>query len=236
MFAPLFSEMNYRATRCYQNCEKAVYEGAGQYDIPIINPIEMDVENVPLIGFNYALTERHPENKILHFFVDDYQFERVWYRPDAYLNLLRKFKAVISPDFSIYSDFPNAIRIYNVYRSQWLGAYFQENGVNVIPNVMWSDESSFDYCFDGTPRNALVCISTVGSFGNYGDPEGWMKGYKKALEVLNPSYILLYGKKYPQIEIPCKYSVAVNQNTLDRKLARHRMDEEAKKEAEKAVI
>lgn len=224
--------MNYRATRCYQNCEKAVYGGAGKYDIPEIAPIDMDVENVPLVGFNYALTEKNPQDKILHFFVDDYQFERVWTRPDLYIPVLQRFKAVISPDFSIYSDFPTAVRIFNVYRSQWLGRYFQDNGINVIPNVMWSDESSFDYCFDGTPRNTLVCVSTVGCFGNNGDPEGFIKGFDKAMDVLQPSKLLIYGKRYPEMTIPCPFTVAVNQNTLNRKLARQRMDEEARKNEE----
>ena len=228
--------MNYRATRCYQNCEKAVYESDCKYQIPKLNPIDMDVDGIPLVGFNYALTERHPEDKILHFFIDDYQFERVWYRPDAYLNVLKRFKAVISPDFSIYSDFPEAVKIFNVYRSQWLGRYFQENGINVIPNVMWSDEPSFNYCFEGTPHNSLVCISTVGCFGNNGDPEGFYKGYDVAIKTLNPSHILFYGKKYPGIVVPCPFTVAVNQNTLNRKLARERLDKEEREKWQKHIV
>lgn len=34
-----------------------------------------------LIGFNELLTCKHPENAGVHFFLDDYQFERFWRMP-----------------------------------------------------------------------------------------------------------------------------------------------------------
>ena len=207
--------MNYRNTRCYLNCEKGIYDGVGQFDIPSIKPIDMDVEGVPLIGFNFARTEKHPEDKIVHFYVDDYQFERVWHSPDHYLSVLKRFKAVLSPDFSMYADFPRAVSIFNHYRKQWCGAYWQENGINVIPTIGWIYEDSFEWCFDGIPHNSLVCISNVGASFNKEYLNGWVEGYHKALEILTPKKILFYGKLYPEIDIPegIEYSVAVNQNT-----------------------
>ena len=223
--------MNYRNTRCYQNCEKRMFEGTGMFSFPQINPVSVDCDNVPLIGFNYAMTEKEPENKILHFFLDDYQFERVWNNPDAYLGVLKRFKAVISPDFSLYLDFPKVIQLYNNYRRQWCGAYWQENGINVIPTVRWSDEASYEWCFDGIPKNSLVCISTVGGFKEKSVREKWLDGYHHALDALEPSHILFYGKVYDCIDIPCPYTCAVNQNTLNRKLAREKLDAEMKKPA-----
>ena len=218
--------MNYRNTRCYLNCEKRVFVGVGQYQFPEIKPIQMDVEGVPLLGFNYAKTEKEPENKIAHFFLDDYQFERVWNNPDMYLNMLGRFKAVISPDFSLYVDFPKAIQMFNHYRRQWCGAYWQEFGINVIPTVRWSDESSYEWCFDGIPRHSLVCISTFGGFKEKEVREKWLKGYHKALEVLEPSHILFFGKVFKEIDVPVPYTHAVNQNTLNRELARKKLNEE----------
>ena len=214
--------MNYRNTRCYLNCEKRIYDGDGDYEVPCLNPVDFDVEGVPLIGFNYAMTEKHPEDKICHFYLDDYQFERVWRNPDAYLNVLSRFKAVLSPDFSMYSDFPRAVSIFNHYRKQWCGAYWQENGINVIPTVGWTRPDSYEYCFDGMPKHSLVCISTVGMFFNKEHREKFMDGYYKALDVLQPSKILFYGKVYPEITVPegIEYCAAVNQNTIDRELNR----------------
>ena len=221
--------MNYRNTRCYQNCEKKMFEGVGSYQIPEIKPIQMDVENVPLIGFNYAKTEKNPEDKIVHFFLDDYQFDRVWNDPDKYLSVLRRFKAVVSPDFSLYLDFPKVVQMYNGYRRQWCGAYWQDYGINVIPTVRWSDEDSYEWCFDGIPRHSLVCISTVGGFKEKDVREKWLQGYHKALEVLEPSHILFYGKVFKEIDVPVPYTQAVNQNTLNRELARKKMNEEKMK-------
>ena len=218
--------MNYRNTRCYHNLEKRQYEGIGEYQFPQIQPSKIDCEGVPLVGFNYALTEKNPEDKILHFFVDDYQFERVWNKPETYLGVLGRFKAVISPDFSICLDFPKAIQLYNNYRKQWCGAFWQENGITVIPSVRWGDDDSFDWCFDGVPRNSMICISTVGTTREKDVREKWIKGYYKALEVLEPSYILFYGKVYDFMDVPVPYTCAVNQNTLNRKLAREKLNAE----------
>lgn len=78
--------MNYREKRgAYLNCEKRVFPGVGKYGFPGMNPVDVGIEGVELVGFNYALSEKHPEDKILHFYVDDYQFERVWNHPDKYI-------------------------------------------------------------------------------------------------------------------------------------------------------
>ena len=220
--------MNYRNTRFYHNLEKRAYEGVGEYQFPQIAPVSMDCDGYPLVGFNYAKTEKQPGDKILHFFLDDYQFERVWNNPDAYLGILSRFKAVISPDFSLYFDFPKALQVYNNYRRQWCGAYWQDNGITVIPTVRWGDESTYEWCFDGMPRESLVCISTVVGIKEKDVRDKWLKGYHKALEVLNPSQILFYGKVYDFIDVPVPYTCAVNQNTLNRKLAREKLNEELK--------
>lgn len=222
--------MNCRNSKAYQNCEKRIFDGDGEYDSPIIKPIDMDIEGVPLIGFNYSTSPKTEDksNKIVHFYIDDYQFERIWNNADKYVDILRQYKAVLSPDYSLYADFPKAVSIFNHYRNQWCGAYWQEHGINVIPTVGWIDESSYSYCFDGVPHDALICISTVGSFATKESRKKWLKGYHKALEILTPKKILFYGKLYDEIDIPSgiEYSVAVNQNTLNRKLARQRMNKE----------
>ena len=221
--------MNYRNTRCYLNCEKRIFDGEGIYELPVIQPTELmpeDIKDVPMLGFNYALTEHHPENKICHFFLDDYQFDRVWNDADKYLGVLRRFKAVIAPDFSTYMDFPKLVQMYNTYRRQWCGAYWQEYGINVIPTVRWMGEGSEEWCFDGVPKHSLICVSTVGGFREKAVTEVWLEGYRKVLEHVQPSHILFYGKVHDCIPTPVPYTCAVNQNTLNRKLARERMDAE----------
>lgn len=209
--------MNYREKRgAYLNCEKRVFDGVGQFETPELGPVQVDLTDPKVIGFNYAIGEKHPEDKIVHFFLDDYQFERVWNDPDRYLPVLNKFRAVLAPDFSMYTDFPLPVQLFNQYRRQWCGAYWQENGVTVIPTICWSTEDSFSWCFDGIPKRSLVCISTVGGFYSKAAKEAWLKGYEKCLEVLEPSEILLFGKAFPEVKFDGPMTVVDNTN-LTRK-------------------
>ena len=142
---------------------------------PFHKAIETPAVPQSWIGFNYAKGCKNPADTGLHFFVDDYQFTRLWTNPDAYLDLLRRFKAVCTPDFSTYTDFPAAVQILGMpasfktpkiwahYRKHWLGAYWQMHGIPVIPTISWSDERSFEWCFDGEPVGGAVAVSSVGT-------------------------------------------------------------------------
>lgn len=204
---------SYKSRRhAYLNCEKAIYAESNRWGFPSIDPVGMDTTGIQMVGFNFALGERHPENKVLHFYVDDYQFERVWNDPDRYIPLLSRFRAVLQPDFSIYEDFPLIVNMINHYRKQWCSAYWREHGITVIPCLCWGDVESFGWCFEGVPQHSLVSISTVGGFTSAQQAESWFAGYRKALEVLRPAEILLYGKKWPGIEADCPITVVGNTN------------------------
>ena len=181
----------YRSCRNYENLTKARFDGAGVYEIPEITGGSIAVDS--FIGFNYARTCKEPKNKALHFFVDDYQFLRLWSNPDAYIGLLSKFRAVCSPDFSLYTDFPPAVQIYNHYRKHWIGAYLQMHGIKVIPTVAWSDEKSLEWCFDGEPQHSSVIISSVGTQINNDSKRLFKLGFDEMLKRLEPTKIYLYG-------------------------------------------
>ena len=146
----------YKEQRNYENVQRMLFDGVGRYDIPEIEPTQFN--NAEFIGFNYAKSAKNPENKAVHFFLDDYQFTRVWTEPDRYISMLQRFKYVLTPDFSLYTDFPKSLQIYNHYRKHWLGAYWQMHGINVIPTICWSDRDSFEWCFDGEPTRSVVAV------------------------------------------------------------------------------
>lgn len=209
--------MNYREKRgAYLNCEKLIFDGCDDLGTPAIAPEDIDISGAEVVGFNYAIGCRNPENKIVHFFLDDYQFERVWNDPDRYIPVLRKFRAVIAPDFSMYTDFPKVVQMFNHYRKHWCAAYWQERGIKVIPAIGWSDEDSFKWCFNGEPENATLCFSTVGGFRSKATKEAWLAGYKEAIKRLHPSRVILFGKAFPEIEFDGDLQVASNSN-LDNK-------------------
>ena len=125
--------MNYRNTRNYENLEKCIYDGVGEYEIPEIGSSHIDVVDYEFISFSQAARCTQRADKGIHFFIDDYRFNRLWSTPDRYRPMLQQFRCVMTPDFSMYTDFPKAMQIYNHYRKHWIGAYLQENGIDVIP-------------------------------------------------------------------------------------------------------
>lgn len=133
----------YRQCRNYENLNRRIFDGVGEFSIPALESGLYTVDN--WISFNYAKGCEEPEQHGIHFFIDDYQFMRLWKDPDRYLEMLRRFQVVCTPDFSTYTDFPKAIQVYNHYRKHWLGAYWQENGINVIPTISWSDDPVFAF-------------------------------------------------------------------------------------------
>ena len=183
--------MSYRQIRDYENLNRAIFEGVGEYDIPAIEPDSPEVDN--WIGFNFAKTCDEPEIHGIHFFIDDYQFVRVWKDPDRYTNMLGKFQAVCTPDFSTYTDFPRAVQIYNHYRKHWLGAYWPEAGIRVIPTISWSDRDSYEWCFTGEPEGYTVAVSSVGTQGSRETRQLFMDGYREMMARLQPSRIVMYG-------------------------------------------
>ena len=176
----------------FENQDKARFAGVGEYDIPQIIGVE-DVKVTEWIPFNYVLTCKEPQEKGVHFFIDDYQFERVWNNIDKYTEVLQRFKAVMSPDFSMFTVNPKALQIYQHFRKHFIGAYWQANGLTVIPTINWADEKSFEWCFDGEPTNSIVAISTVGSMNSKANKEGFYKGYEEMKKQLQPKMVLCYG-------------------------------------------
>ena len=178
----------------FENLDKFQFSGCPPYGIPIIEPTTANVSRLEWIPFNYALTAKDRKSKGVHFYVDDYQFQRVWNDPDRYMRLLSEFGAVTTPDFSQYTDMPVSMRLYNHYRKHWLGAYWQMHGLTVIPTICWSDPESYEWCFDGEPENSIISISSVGTQKHRESKELFAQGLREAIKRLNPSEILWYGK------------------------------------------
>ena len=155
----------------------------------------VDVRPRGLVGFNYAKSTPVADKVGMgcHFFIDDYQFERVWSRPEAYLDALRPYACVLTPDFSLYMDMPDPMQRWNRYRSQALGAFWASRGLTVVPTLSWAQPESYRFCFAGVPRHSTVATSTVGVKNDAGALAVWNDGMREAMKRLEPSRVLLYG-------------------------------------------
>lgn len=172
-----------------------LFYGIRHYEIPEIQPeTDLMIDKLEWIPFNYAKTAKDRACKGVHFYVDDYQFARLWNRPDDYIPLLSEFGAVTSPDFSTYTDMPMAMQIYNHYRKHWLADYWQTHGIRVIPTISWSAPDSYEWCFDGEPVGGIISVSSVGTQNNKAAAELFDQGCREAMKRLDPREILWYGK------------------------------------------
>jgi len=170
------------------------YDGdfaTGKYHIPIIAPEHIIPEK--MIDFCHSLRSSQFSCGV-HFFLDDYRFERVWRMPWRYIRHLKNFAVVMSPDFSLYMDMPSAMKIWNVYRSRLFGQMMQRAGCRVIPSVSWADAESYEYCFDGITSSSVVAISTIGTMYSKESRRIFMHGFEAMTEKLSPEKIIVYGK------------------------------------------
>ena len=147
-----------------------------------------------LIGFNYAKSSDNKKCGI-HFYVDDYQFERVWNYPEKYIEILEQYECILSPDFSLYLDMPMPMKIWNIYRSRVIGQYFQKRGINVIPTISWAEKETFSFCFLGIPKGSIVSISTIGVKQDPNALQIWRDGVDEMIKQIEPKTILVYGGK-----------------------------------------
>ena len=145
-----------------------------------------------LIGFNYAKTSQN-KNCGIHFYVDDYQFERLWNAPEKYIDVLREYECILTPDFSLYMDMPMPMKIWNIYRSRQIGAYYQSMGIKVIPTMSWAEAETFEFCFLGIPKGSIVSVSTIGVKENSEALQIWEDGMREMIRQIEPSAILVYG-------------------------------------------
>lgn len=172
------------------NLEEVDLSRCGKWDMPIIKA----TQHIPkdLISFNYVLNTNQFE-KGVHFYIDDYQFERIWNDPHTYIDKLMPYDCVLTPDFSLYTQMPLPMKMWNVYRSHLIGQMMQDVGLEVIPTLQWCREESFEFCFEGLEQGGVVSVSTIGCKQKDSNKGLWYAGMKEAEKRLKPSHVIVYG-------------------------------------------
>jgi len=173
------------------NMGKIVFEFENNLGIPEMKNHFIECQN--LIPFNFCKSKK-TGSETVHFYLDDYQFERTWNNPECYVNILRNFNGCFTPDFSLYTDMPLALQLYNIYRSRWIGRYYQTMGINCIPTVSWSTRESYKFCFVGIENCKQVSISSM-SIINQKQEAAFLDGYSEMIKQVDPCQVILYGKK-----------------------------------------
>lgn len=180
--------MKFRFNRNIENFFKLQAKSNNSWGIPILKPCSIDLNNVQWIGFNELNTHSNLSNVGIHFYIDDYRFERIWKQPDSYLNLFKRCKMITTPDFSVYSDMPKAMHLWQHYKRQWCGAYWQEYGINVIPSLSWGIGCLHEFSFLGIPKNS-VCTTSLKGLGS--ELNQGIKELKQVIDIVQPKKLYI---------------------------------------------
>jgi hypothetical protein len=169
----------------------------GKYQFPYVRKQEVNLTNLRLIRFSdTAPKEKEATSATVHFFEFDYRFDEVFKYPERYVKRLAQYRQVFSPDFSMYLDMSQALQIYNAFRNRWCAAFWQSQGLTVIPTIGWADKHTLEWSFDAIEQGCTVAISTIGC----ADAKRiFMNGYKRMLEVIKPEHVICYAKPFPEM-------------------------------------
>lgn len=186
--------------------------GTNRYDIPSLLPHMIPSIPTPLSVFIPSVHQKNDEytlflqgqsrkglNKersVLSFYSWDSHFEGLWGRLLEWVERVKEYMVCVSPNYTIQHTDPIVFQAWQVYRSRYIGRYWQEAGVKVIPDIIWSDESSYDFCFLGIPLHPTSVSIQV---QNFGDEELWGKGFNEMLKRVQPQSILAYCPKNRQV-------------------------------------
>ena len=174
------------------------FTSVGKWNIPLVKNQRLTIDNIMLIACSDTKANDSEENrkKGVHFFVDDYRFNGIYNNPSRSLKRYSQYAFLLTPDFSTYADMGLWRQIENVAKNRWVGAYWQSNGLTVIPTINWGDSRSFEFCFYGVEQN---CTVAVGMIGCKHSRLGFMRGYNKMLESIQPDKIIVFGTPFPEM-------------------------------------
>lgn len=150
------------------------------------------------VSVSYQDRSKHNgKNEALHFFLDDYRFrDAVWCNLEQTTYSIAKFDYVYTPDLSMWRDLPTDFyNRENVYRTRFVGAYWQNCGYNVIPTASWGDLSSFSYCFEGLPMHSVIAVSGMGNKRSEDAFNRWCYGLRRLEDAKEPILIIIYGEE-----------------------------------------
>ena len=179
---------------------------AGKYDMPVV---KSNVDKIPEHLESYQIAGRK-EKKILsgtalHFYIYDYIFDGeqgVWnslvrgveFKRGFNLKKLEGNDYIIVPDLSLYGDMPLVVmQMWIVYRARAIAYALQQLGFKVIINVRWTDESSYEFCFDGIEHGSVVAVGSYGCSKASVDRYLFDKGLEELIKRVQPECIFFYG-------------------------------------------
>ncbi len=178
----------------------------------LINDMKMEENEMPIIkSFSILNVEKRMlkvtnfkniksvidrKNTIIDMFDYDHVLNSLWNDPLKYIVKFKNVFAVSTPDFSVYPQMSRFEIEHNVFKSRWVGSFWQSYGINVIPTVSWATSETYDICFSGIEKGSTVMISTIGTSKN---EKAFLDGFNEMMSRLEPSVVIVVGKLLPKM-------------------------------------
>lgn len=199
----------------------------GKYQIPIAPTCQFDYMPEDSIDFEESFSRKIKNHRKLNvnFYIEDSKFLKLWNNPDKYMEHLKCFHSVTMPDFSIATGscgMPFALNIYNKYRNHALAWYLHMNGIKIIPSVSIADIDSYDWCFDGLPRNSVLSVCTNGRVKSKAARLEFCEGFKTMCDYLEPTRVIIVGRIPDELnaDVPITNYMSRNQRINEQMKAR----------------
>ena len=170
----------------------------GKYKLPQLKATQAIPENV--ISFNERNSIKKPEKHWVDFFIDDVLFENFWNHPEVSFSNLRRFKGIITTDYSMKPEMLPGQLIWNCTRNRVMAYYLQKQKFNDIPVATWCFESDFEWCFDGLPEHSTIAISTNGCKSEPYSLKIFMLGVEELYKQKSPTHLIVCGRPIPELE------------------------------------
>lgn len=174
------------------------FEKDGEWGFPIIKKQPLDLSEINLIACSdISKSDTLNLHKGIHHFTDDYRFESLYNYPNRCIEKYKKYRFVLTPDYSLYAEMDLWRQITSIGKTRWVGANWQQHGLTVIPTLSWGNPSSYKFCFDGIERTSIVAVGMIGCKQS---KISFMKGYNHMLNVIKPSAVICFGKPFTEMK------------------------------------
>ena len=191
------------------NFKAFMLEGAtldGKYEIPIIPKPIFKIPN-SLISVDKLSNGDNKNEIVVDFYCDLNSYDNensLWdsmkEKGSPWIEKLNGYMSVIEPNYKVSIDIPFSEGLYNTYRSRTLAFYLSRLGYNVIPNVRWSDASSYYYSFSGIEKHSTVAVYVKNQFDSDLELQYYLDGFIEMVFSIEPEHVLLKGKPFPKLE------------------------------------
>ena len=171
----------------------------GMFEIPHIDAPKEIV--IPSGMVPFSIRERSiDKSDFVCFYEHDVKFRDILTHTEEYVEELREYPGIISPDCSLYIDAPLCVQIADIYLNRAVGFFLQKQGIYVIPNIRWGDERTYTtelfpekVAFQGVDKHSIVSIGTYGQIKTAESKRYFREGLVEMLNELEPEVVLVYG-------------------------------------------